>query len=114
MTQTQAFLLTLAIELPLVFAGAWASAAPRAAWRRLPLVALAANALTHPLLWLVDPALAPHVGRWLRWGVLETAIAVVEGLAYAYAAGLGARRGLALGFLANAVSFGVGLWIYYG
>lgn len=114
MTQSQAFLLTLAIELPVVFAGAWASAAPREAWRRLPLVALAANALTHPLLWLVDPRLAPYVHRALRWGVLESTVAVVEGLAYAYAAGLGARRGLALGVLANAVSFGVGLWIYYG
>ncbi|MBL9086077.1 MAG: hypothetical protein JNM10_02955 [Planctomycetia bacterium] len=114
MTQTQAFLLTLAIEVPVVCAGAWASAAPRATWGRLPFVAIAASALTHPLLWLVDPALAPHVGPAVRWAVLETTIAVVEGLGYAYAAGLGVRRGLALGFLANAVSFGVGLWIYYG
>ncbi len=114
MTQTGAFALTLAIELPVVLAGAWASGAPRAAWRWLPLVAVAASALTHPVLWLVDPWLAPHVDRGLRWGVLETIIAVVEGLAYAYAAGLGLRRGLALGFLANAVSFGVGLWIHYG
>ncbi len=49
-TQTSAFLLTLAVELPLVFAGAWLSGAPRPALRRLPWVALAANALTHPLL----------------------------------------------------------------
>ena len=114
MTQTSAFLLTLAVELPLVFAGAWLSGAPRPALRRLPWVALAANALTHPLLWLVDPLLAPTIGVAWRWGLLETAIALVEGAAYAGAAGVGVGRGLGLAGLANAVSFGVGLWIYYG
>jgi len=113
-TQTSAFLLTLAVELPVVFAGAWLAGVPRDAWRRLPWVALGANALTHPLLWIVDPLLAPTVAVAWRWGLLETAIAFVEGTAYAAAAGVGARRGLLLSVLANTLSFGVGWWIYDG
>jgi hypothetical protein len=111
-TQTQAFLLTLVVELPLVALGAWLSGAPRGRLGPLLVVALAANALTHPLLWIVDAALAATLATPHRWTLLETAVVVVEGSAYAAIARLGWARGLLLALLANAASFGAGLWIY--
>ncbi|MCE9635185.1 MAG: hypothetical protein K8T90_05705 [Planctomycetes bacterium] len=111
MTQTGAFLLTLAIELPIVVGAVrWTRAAPTGlAWTLV--LALGANAVTHPLLWLADAALRPHLALAPRWTVLELAVVAVEGTIYA-AAGLGARRGAAVALAANAASFVAGLvWL---
>lgn len=112
MTQTEALCLTLAIEVPVAVALVhWRRWAPG----RLGVVALVsvlASVVTHPLLWLVDPVLQPALGAPVRWALLETLIALVEAAVYALGAGIGARRALATSFLANGVSFGVGLAIY--
>ena len=111
MTQTTAFLLTLAIEVPLVAAAVrWMRASPPGtAWSVAS--ALGANAVTHPLLWLADDALRTHLSLPVRWTLLEAAVVVVEGAVYAVA-GLGARRGAALALAANAASFAAGLAWY--
>ena len=109
MTQTDAFLLTLAIEVPVVVAGAHLAGPRRPALRTVALVALGANAFTHPLLWIADAHLVPHMALPLRWGLLEAAVVVAEAAAYAVGAGTGRARGLALSLVANAVSFGAGL-----
>lgn len=111
MTQTGAFLLTLAIEVPIVVGAVrWTRGSPHAnAW--IVVLAVGANALTHPLLWLADVALRPHLALAPRWTLLELAVVAVEGAVYA-AAGLGARRGAAIALAANVASFVAGLaWL---
>ena len=114
MTQSEALLLTLAIEVPiavgLVAALRWTSP------RRLLLVAassLAASTWTHPLLWMVEPLLAATIrDRALRLGLLEAGIALVEAAVYWLAAGLPPRRALLVSVVANGASLGAGLLIY--
>jgi hypothetical protein len=111
-TQTGAFLVTLAIEVPVVVAGAALFREPKAGLPRLALLALGANAVTHPLLWIADSALAADVARPLRWTVLELAVVAVEGAAYTVAGGLDRGRAFALAIVANATSFAAGLvWV---
>lgn len=112
MNQTGALLLTLAIEVPFAVA--------LVAWRRwapgrlvaVAITAVAASLVTHPMLWIVDPLLRSTIDMGPRWALLETGIALVEAGVYVLGAGLSARRALVLSFLANAVSFGVGLAIH--
>jgi len=102
--------LTLGVELPLVLAVAHAV---ECGTRRTTLVALAANLLTHPLLWFV---VAPWADDRLGLtGVLlaEGGVVVVEAIVYAH--GLRPRIGgwLAgwLALLANAASLAVGVLV---
>lgn len=114
MTQTQALLASLALEVPLVLGIAaglgWARG--RRPLLRLLLVACAATLITHPFAWFGFRGLAPFLSYWPRAAVIEGAVAVTEGLLYARVAGLGARRGLVLGFVANAFSYGVGIGLF--
>lgn len=113
MTQTEALLLTLAIELPIAVG---LVAALRWAPGRLPLVAAAsvgASTWTHPVLWMVDPLLLSAIpDRTLRIGLLEAGIALVETGVYWLAAGLSPRRALLVSLVANGASLGVGLLVY--
>jgi len=116
-TQTQALLVTLAVEVPVVVGLA---AALRWTARRLgALVALAACAalaslVTHPLLWIVDPLLAPTVAVGPRWALLEGAIVVVEAGILALTTGIAVRRALLLSVAANGASLLVGVAAYWG
>ena len=112
MTQTEAFLLTLAIELPVAIGLATGLRWAPGSVLRLAASALAASALTHPILWIVDPLLGPAIATPVRWGLLESAIALVEAAVYRAGAGLPARRALAVSIAANAASFAVGLIVY--
>jgi len=108
-TQTHALLLSLALEVPVVVGLVhWKRWAPG----RLVVVVLAAvgaTLLTHPLLWMLDPALLPPWPGGLRYALPEVAIALIEGAVYAWPAGLGLRRGMLLSLAANALSYGAGL-----
>ena len=111
MTQFQALVLSLLIEVPIVLALAWRltrSGVP--SWRRLALVGCAATLITHPFAWhgvYILRAWLPSY--WPRVLVVECGVAVVEGLLYAVVARLGHPRGQLLGWTANAASFGIGL-----
>ena len=113
MTQLQALLLSLMLELPVVFlcvgVGRWL---PRTGWRRLVIVGLAATLVSHPFAWAGFGVLRPVLPSfWLRALLIEGAVALFEGVLYARVARLGWLRGLAVGLAANAWSFGVGLVI---
>lgn len=103
--QTQALLLTLLCEVPLILC----LAAP-APWRRLgviALVAISASLLTHPMAWWLAGTLAP----WeVKPGLLliETGVVVLEALWYALWLRLGGWRALAWSLAANGLSFWVG------
>jgi hypothetical protein len=105
MSQTTALLLTLLIEIPIAVGickmGRWA---PGELWQ-VALVSVGASLLTHPLLWM-----AADLVRTLPSLLLaETGIALLEGVVYAWAAGLGLWRGQLVSLLANGASLGVGL-----
>jgi hypothetical protein len=111
-TQTRALLLTLALEVPLVLAlVAWRRWAPPGRLWIVALAAVGATLLTHPLLWLLDPAILPAWPGGRRFLLPEVAIVLLEGAVYAWPLGLGWRRGLLLSALANALSYGAGLLI---
>ena len=114
MTQTQALLASLVLEVPLVLgvAAALGWCRGRGPLVRLLLVACAATLVTHPFAWHAFRGLAPLIDYWPRAALVEGAVALTEGLLFARVAGLGARRGLALGFSANAFSYGLGLVLW--
>lgn len=96
-----AFLLTCAVEVPVVVALAKRDAAVRIG--RLVVVAFGLQA-THPLLWLIDP---PSLG-WLL--VAEVVIVLVEGLLLWHLALMpGPTVALLVALIANGASFAVGL-----
>ena len=112
MTQTTALLLTLAIEVPIVLA---AARPPHRTQRDLLLlfaVAVGANVVTHPLLWLADAALADTLAYAPRVAALEVAVTLFEGIVYASIAGFRMRRGLTVSLVANLASTAAGFAIY--
>lgn len=113
MNQLQALLISLLLEVPLVVGIAvglrWSRG--RGPVSRLLLVSLAATLVTHPLAWSSFHVLAPVSGYWPRVLLIEGAVALAEGFLYARFAGLGGRRGLLLGVLANAFSYATGLLV---
>lgn len=103
--------LTLVVELPVIVGIAHACGA---GWRRSAAVALAANLLTHPVLWFVA---APWLHDQLGIGGLllaEGAVVLVE--AFVYARWLRPRLGtwlvVWLALLANALSVALGIVVH--
>lgn len=100
MTQLQAFLLTLAIEVP---CAVYLSRVPDL--RRVALLAIAASSVTHPLVWWLNTT------SWTRLLALELGAVVVESMIY-FLGLRDVRRALLLGLVTNALSFSVGLFLY--
>jgi len=88
-----AFLLTVAIELPIVVA--WA---PRDRRRRIAVDAFAANLLTHSAAWYLVRSLAAP------WLLVEIGVAAVEALVYRRVGGLEWSRAAAASCCANGVT----------
>ena len=114
MTQLQALLLSILIEVPVVLALARAlGGLERVGWRRLVVVGCAATLLTHPFAWHGFSVLRDVVSPYpLRALVIEGGVAVVEGLLYGTVGRMGLARGQALGWASNAVSYGIGLVLF--
>ena len=102
MTQLQAFLLTLCIEVPVA-----CFILPS---RRVGVLAVLCSSITHPFVWWLNQdwhALEP----WPRLIALEVGAVVVESAIY-FVGLRDAKRALLLGTVTNVVSFGVGLIMY--
>jgi hypothetical protein len=112
-SQGEALLLSLLLELPLVLAiSALLAWVPRARLGHLLLVGASATLLTHPFAWHgfgIIRGLVPDY--WARAVLIEGGVAVVEGLLYSRLMTVGWARGQVLGWVANAFSFGLGLVI---
>ena len=113
MSQAVALLLSVLLELPVVFALVlllrWV---PRAQLGRLALVGAAVTLLTHPFAWHGFPFLREAIpSYWPRAFVIEGGVAVVEGLLYAWLMRLPVWKGQVLGWAANGFSYGLGLVI---
>ena len=112
MSQFTALMLTILIELSVLTL--WWRFACRGAhrWSRYMVAGIAASCLTHPFAWWFNETIGRGLSRWTRMGLIEVSVCVLEGLFYAYVLPMSIRRGLILGTLANAVSFGSGLLIF--
>ncbi len=108
--QTQALVLSIAIELPCLLGLGrvlgWMRKRDVWAWT---LAGVAATLVTHPFAWDFSvthtPTLTPE-GKALR---IEAAVVLAEAILYAIALRLRPARALALAAVANAVSFAIGL-----
>ena len=110
LSQTQAMLISLGLEVPCVLGLGWARAwMPKAQVSGWVLAAIAATLITHPFAWDFSithtPELTPE-GKALR---IEAAVVAVESVLYTVGLRLPPLRGFALALFANAVSFGLGL-----
>lgn len=112
MSQLEAMLLSLLVEVPVALIGAallrWVPV--KQLWR-LALVAVAATLLSHPLAWAANTHLGGSFA--LRATIIEVSVTVMEAAIYAWIGGLGPLRGLAVSAVANGASFGVGLLVFY-
>lgn len=110
LSQTQAMLISLGLEVPCVLGLGWTRRwMPKAQLPSWALAAIAATLITHPFAWDFStthtPELTPE-GKALR---IEAAVVLVESLIYTLGLRLPPLRGFALAVVANAVSFGAGL-----
>jgi hypothetical protein len=93
-------LLTIVVEVALVLL-----LAPKDRRRRAALVAAVANLVTHPIA-LAAVGLLP--GGWASWFAVETAVALVELLAYRYGGRLTWSRAVLCALATNGVTAGLG------
>ncbi len=111
MTQWQAELLSLAIEVPVATLVVAVGLHMRGA-RMIVVMILAAaagTALTHPVVWTGVLALAPRVGWVAAVAALELFAVVGETVVYRVATPLTWRQAGLVSLVANAASFGAGL-----
>ena len=124
MTQLQALLLTVAIEVPAVMALVWllgSSWAPRlvrveyvSGQVTLVATAAAASLLTHPFAWWANTELLRGRLPFMeRATVIELSVIGAEALLYAWLLGLEPGAALLVAAVANGLSFGLGLWLYW-
>lgn len=118
MSQLQAFLLTLGLELGLA-AACWAVAPVRRALGldarlgRTAIAVLAVSCVTHPFAWWANTVGASYgfVDFGPRAALIESAVIIVEGLLLAYALPAPLVRAQAFSAVLNLGSFGLGLVI---
>lgn len=114
MTQVEALMLTIGIELPVAFA--WFRLAgwlPREAWWRGVLVVVAVSLMSHPLAWQANEVWLRAWSFWPRAAVIEVGVVLVEAAILAWGLTLAARRAVIVSASMNAASFAVGLlWFY--
>ena len=106
MTQLEAFLLTLALELLATLVLGRVVGWPMAP--RVLVAVVVASVVTHPILWAVARQLPP-AWWWPAVLAMELAIGLIEGVFVGFVGRIGLRRGLVVGVVMNAFSFGVGL-----
>lgn len=101
-----AFVLTCALELPVVLFATWGSEAKP---RRVIGVVLAAQLLTHPLVWFAFPRL-PLLSPEGRFWLSELFAWLAEAALYAgLLSTVSAWRGVGISGIANAISLAAGL-----
>jgi hypothetical protein len=113
MTQLEALLRTLAIELPVALACLFvlARASVRApGWWRAPLVVVAASLVTHPFAWSGNLALLPVLRFWPRVAVVELCVCAAEAMLLRFGAAVPWPAAAITATVMNAASFGFGLW----
>ncbi|MFG0320488.1 MAG: hypothetical protein ACF8XB_24665 [Planctomycetota bacterium JB042] len=93
MTWLLAYVLTVAIEVPLA-----AALAPRGRRRRIVLDAFLLNTFTHPILTVAVRA------EWIGFGPGEILVWIVEAIGYRAVTGLATGRALLVSTIANGIT----------
>ena len=111
MSETEALLISAAIEAPVAFllvrATRWPSRGPLDAG----FAAAVATAVTYPQLWTAAQWAYPRFGFWPSIIALEAIIVLVEGGLIGWMARLSLRHALLVSLVANTSSFGAGFLI---
>jgi pimeloyl-ACP methyl ester carboxylesterase len=74
--------------------------------------AILGTALTHPIVWQGALALYPVAPYWVVIALVESVAVFGEWPVYMFLTGFLWRRALIVSFLANAASFGLGLYLF--
>lgn len=110
MTQTAALLITLVIEVPVVWLLARRVESDRV---RIVLIACAASLLTHPFAWWANASFVHLPFYAVRLPLIEISVVVAESLFYRLLLFPTAKGALLASALANALSVALGLVVYY-
>lgn len=113
MTQLLALLISWGIEIPVVLItlAKTQEFSSRGDIYNTSIIAFAATLFTHPLAWESNQILIPYMGFPLRVALIESFVAIAEGILYAIFLKLGWQKGLFLSIIANVASFLGGLLI---
>jgi hypothetical protein len=111
MLESEALLISAAIEAPIAYAIVRATRWPSRGAFHAGFAAAIATAVTHPQLWEAALWAFPRFGYWPTTIVLETIVIVVEGGLIAWMAGLSLRRALLLSLVTNTASCAAGFII---
>ncbi|HIK07966.1 MAG TPA: hypothetical protein IGS40_25310 [Trichormus sp. M33_DOE_039] len=113
MTQLLALLISWGIEVPIVLI-TLAITRQLSSWQdiyNVLILACVATLFTHPLAWESNQILIPYMEFFLRVGLIESCVVIVEGIWYTLILKLGWTQGLLLSLIANTASFLGGLLI---
>jgi len=106
-SQIEALLLTIAVEVPVGLAAALVMGPKPIVWSRMVVALLAVSLATHPIAWWL-------AGEWRAWpfplraAVIEACVVIVEAGLLWVAVPLAPGRAFAVAAAINLASFGVG------
>ena len=111
MNETQAVLISMAIEGSVAFALVALARWPSRGALHVGLAAMVATAVTHPQMWALAIWSYGRVPYWPAILTIEALVVVVEAALIAWMARLSPARAGIVSFAANAASFLIGLWL---
>lgn len=109
MSQLDALLRTIAIEIPVGLACLYVAGQRVPPWRAILTIA-ACSLVTHPFAWWANRQLAQYLAFAPRAAIIEAAVAAIEATLLRGVLGLGWRLALVVAVVMNLASFGFGLW----
>jgi hypothetical protein len=111
MTETEALLISMAIEGPVAFALVALARWPSRGALHVGAAAMIATAVTHPQMWALAIWSFGRVPYWTAILSIEALVVVVEAGLIAWIARLTPTRAGAVSLVANSASFLFGLWL---
>lgn len=111
MLESEALLLSAAIEAPIAYAIVSLTRWPSRGAMHAGLAAAVATAVTHPQLWSAALWAFPRYGYWPSLVVLEALVVLAEGVLIAWMARLSLRHAMLLSLATNVASCVAGLLI---
>lgn len=111
MVETEALLVSAALEGPIGFLFARLTRWPCRGPLHVGFACAVATAVTHPQVWAAAFWAYPHFPYWPTAIVLEALVIVAEGLMIAWMAQLALPRAMLVSLIANSASFLFGLWL---
>ena len=111
MVETEALLVSAALEGPIGFLVARLTRWPSRGAAHVGLACAVATAVTHPQVWAAAFWAYPYFPFWPTAVALEALVIVAEGVMIAWMAQLTFPRAMIVSSIANSASFLFGLWL---